>query len=234
MKDNEKSYVYMYRVDGVPIYVGIGTEDNGNFVRARSLVGHKGIKPDEFDKVQIDVIQRNISRTQARTFESVLIQVLGQDFRLRNKKISDRKVNVRTIVADPNSKKRIVRGQVADEMIRKELVTEQLQLFSSDSGLASHNIFLEPSKTSSGNLVAALCTGYDPELDSLLTKFHKWWRSVGFDPMYEKVMIIVPWESQAENFRKATKDICFHGSDRPAVLITSVERWAEFMLGHKK
>jgi hypothetical protein len=232
----QKCYVYMYRLEGVPIYVGIGTEDNGLFQRAYQLSAHPSIAQDEFGKVQIDIIYRNMSRLAARKLETLLIQILKQNHTLRNINLSHNDTDIRTIKTVENMEQQIIKKDL--ELHKNELIEECIE-FLNHSGPAIHNIFLEPKLDNiiineRDVLLSILIPDYSLEIESIIEQFHQWCKEVDFNPEYDKVVIIVPTMVLAELLHEGTKDILFATTRSSAVLTTSLEQWAHVLLHNRK
>jgi hypothetical protein len=80
-----KHYVYQYSVEGEPVYIGIGTEDGGEFARARDVRHHKEvIEAYTTSQVKIEVIARRLTKPSAMTIEATLIHEYKVKFALLN------------------------------------------------------------------------------------------------------------------------------------------------------
>jgi len=78
------NYVYVYSVEGKPIYVGIGTDDDGSYRRARNLEGHSEVRRVK-GSIDIEIIASKVSRVTARTLELTLIRQYNKTYQLLNK-----------------------------------------------------------------------------------------------------------------------------------------------------
>lgn len=237
MKTLEKeSYVYLYQLDQLPIYVGIGTEDGNGFQRALNFRGHPAIAADEYERITVDIVHRKVSRGTARQLEASLIQVLGLTHKLRNKQTSFQGARLQTIQAGS------VDEQTLEQKIKQQLETnsdllieEALEYFERTGIAACGAIYLypEPVDETARAGQQAIIPEYDPELASMLAEFSTWCTENEFSPFGEKVVVVVPTEVLREKFQEATKHLLFLDDKRkPAVIVSSLELWAHTSLTH--
>lgn len=90
--ERTNSYVYLYKLGGRPVYVGVGTDSPrtcGQFLRARALSQHPCILPEEKPFVSISITTAGVTRNEALRTEAALIQILlGLGMPLRNKLVA--------------------------------------------------------------------------------------------------------------------------------------------------
>jgi hypothetical protein len=79
------NYVYVYSIEGAPIYVGIGCDTDGSFVRARNIAGHPEVAKRNVDQIIVEIVVRNISRKSALLLEALLIDRYAAHHVLDNK-----------------------------------------------------------------------------------------------------------------------------------------------------
>ena len=91
MTIKRNSYVYMYRFEGKPVYIGIGTNvDNiTDYQRAKAVTEHKEVVEQLLTtKLEISIIANKITRNSALLLETILITQYSLDYNLVNKDIS--------------------------------------------------------------------------------------------------------------------------------------------------
>jgi hypothetical protein len=241
MSNNELCYIYTYRISGLPIYVGIGTEDGNKFERALDLKAHShaNILETEYDRIQIDVVHRNLTREQALKMEMTLIQVLGVNTFLRNTRVNHKEVRVRTIKHVPKE------GTEAQHQVKQILASlweavlqSCLDYLRSVEISVFNNIFLEPKRISKEDRAFNdfIVPDWDGESDSIVDKFYAWWKKVDFRPHFDKVVVVVPLEKHAQYLKTATKQYKFlDKAGVPAVIVISLEYWiTEVLLNTKR
>ena len=143
-------------------------------------------------------------------------------------------VRIRTLVTggnvDGTEQQAIVNAQVT---AHKEELAEECLSFLNENGPAIVNVFLEPDVDEGSALLGILSPTYDLELDSLLSQFYDWWRDSKFNPLYDKVVVVVPKESQTKGILDATADVLFSVTNSRAVFSTSLEQWVRECMNRK-
>ena len=197
------SYVYTYSIDNKHVYVGIGTEDDGAFIRAKDFKGHPELKTEEYHKIVVDIVARKLSRKNALAQEMVLIQTLGAHNELRNKRVTHRDVKRETVVGS----KLTVSERVADKLKndKQGAIDLCLRYFKACGPSLFHNFYLKTKVSEKTSLLqkAVIGNGYDPSVDSLMEQLHEWWREVAFNPVFDKAVILVHKKQHADAMMSA-------------------------------
>jgi hypothetical protein len=232
----KKSYVYLYLLDQLPIYIGIGTEDSNGFQRALDFRGHPALASDEYERITVEIIHRNINRGTARRIEASLIQVVGLTHKLRNKQTSFQGNRLQTIQLGKVDERTLEKKIKELLETNSELLIDEALEFFDNTGIAIHGamyLYPEPVDRTARTLQQAIIPSYDPDLDSMLGEFGTWCKDNDFIPFCDKVIVIVPTEVLREKFQKATKHMLFLNDERkPAVIVSSLELWARNSLTH--
>lgn len=78
---HDSYYVYMYYVENLPVYVGIGHHQESalgdpKYQRARDISLHKNIRKAKHPKIRIDIVLNMVSKEVALAVEASLINIL--------------------------------------------------------------------------------------------------------------------------------------------------------------
>lgn len=226
-----KCYVYTYTLNGVPIYVGMGTHNTKRaYGRALDFRGHAEIASTEYEGISVTIVGDDLSETEARSLETFLIHTLSQYHVLRN-------VIRSADIPEPQ----LIQGKVgrtnAKQLLRSLLATQRehtireclAHMNAVDPAMGHRAIFLEPTCDVAATMLGALMPKYDAALDSLIEQFQSWWRENEFNPALDRVVVVVPTQDHAKKFAKAVYRSLTCTFIRRPVRVCSMERWLKMV-----
>lgn len=172
------NYVYVYKLGSIPIYVGIGEEDDDKFKRAHDLKRHESIKADERKRVTIEIVARNLSRNEARRTEMTLVQILGSVHVLRNVVQTYAGAKLKVVQASESKEERV---RYLLKTQREEIRDTCLEIYSR-LDVAEHIVYIESGITKTARqALKTIMPRYDPHVDALLEKTRSWLKARKFD-----------------------------------------------------